>query len=752
MRRSGFLIPCFAILLTACNESVMTEGPVDASEAGRVTFSLSADLRNDVVDVKSPAEDISVDDFWVEIFNSKKIRVFCEKYADAKDTTLYVNSGDYMLLATYGTENSVGFDKPFYKAEELFTVGPQETKPLAATATLANVKVAVNFDEDLDNKLSYEQYWAVVRNNGKKLRFNPAETRAGYIPAGNLVFVLVVKINGEYKQYVHPAAEYAPNDFVTFNVSAPLMDGNLVIKVLIDNTVEIVEVDEIVVPIEDMLPIEEPAIYSEGFDNDNSITFVDTKAPVKDELWISATAEGVLSSAVLSIDCPDLGLPAEIDLVTADDAVASAYEAKGIWWKFNADRTSLSISLLDAYDDHISKLGYRGYDHDAGRPLPAAEIGLKIEAAGGAARTAEESYAVYVEPNAARGSFSWNDYDVWATRIVNPVLTLGEGKYDMTKIQYSMDGQTWIDFQDVTSSEYSMGTVEGLDAGTAYYLRAIYDGWLEVAAPVSFTTEAAQQVGNAGFEEFKTDTFNYVMLDVKLTTWPYSTLAKGGQASRYWYYPTCGWWAVNSRITMPDETTPSEQEYKCFPTVSYYLEGTDKSAQLVSTYVSNMATSSTDGESSIWDYLGAVVSVTTKITRAAGEIWIGTADEGGYHATEGHPFTSRPKSLKFDYTYDPEGGESFYAKIQIWDSNKNVIASKEITEAGSKSSWTEYTMDLEYSDVTRKAAYIYIQFRSSSCMDSEISHSRNQTVKMAGKDYKGHVGSILRLDNIELVY
>ena len=157
MRRSGFLIPCFAILLTACNESVMTEGPVDASEAGRVTFSLSADLRNDVVDVKSPAEDISVDDFWVEIFNSKKIRVFCEKYADAKDTTLYVNSGDYTLLATYGTENSVGFDKPFYKAEELFTVGPQETKPLAATATLANVKVAVNFDEDLDNKLSYEQ-------------------------------------------------------------------------------------------------------------------------------------------------------------------------------------------------------------------------------------------------------------------------------------------------------------------------------------------------------------------------------------------------------------------------------------------------------------------------------------------------------------------------------------------------------------------------------------------------------------------
>ena len=714
----------------------MTEGPVDASEAGRVTFSLSADLRNDVVDVKSPAEDISVDDFWVEIFNSKKIRVFCEKYADAKDTTLYVNSGDYTLLATYGTENSVGFDKPFYKAEEPFTVGPQETKPLAATATLANVKVAVNFDEDLDNKLSYEQYWAVVRNNGKKLRFNPAETRAGYIPAGNLEFVLVVKINGEYKQYVHPAAEYAPNDFVTFNVSAPLMDGNLVIKVLIDNTVEIVEVDEIVVPIEDMLPIEEPAIYSEGFDNDNSITFVDTKAPVKNELWISATAKGVLSSAVLSIDCPDLGLPAEIDLVTADDAVASAYEAKGIWWKFNADRTSLSISLLDAYDDHISKLGYRGYDHDAGRPLPAAEIGLKIEAAGGAARTAEESYAIYVEPNAARGSFSWNDYDVWATKIVNPVLTLGEGKYDMTKIQYSMDGQTWIDFQDVTSSEYSMGTVEGLDAGTTYYLRAIYDGWLEVAAPVSFTTEAAQQVGNAGFEEWQVLSYTYT-----------TKLISTSSGSRDWYIPWNAdeddiWWAVNSKKTMPSETTPQAQPYKVCPTVSFCTtdahEGT-KSAQIATVFVSNGATSSTFAANSPWTY-----------TSAAGELFIGAADADGNHSSEGHRFLSRPLELTFRYKYESYKEETFYVSVVLKNEQNEIIASNEVLDGAAASSWTEMSIPLNYINETSKASDIYICFKSTSA--SSPSYDKDKSLEMNGTTQKGHMGSVLKIDDLVLIY
>ena len=736
MRRSGFLIPCFAILLAACNESVITDVPVDASEAGKVTFTLSADLRNDVVDVKSSAEEISVDDFWVEIFNSKKIRIFCEKYADAKDTTLYVNSGDYTLLATYGTENSVGFDKPFYKAEEPFTVGPQETKPLAATATLANVKVAVNFDEDLDNKLSYEQYWAVVRNNGKKLRFNPAETRAGYIPAGNLEFVLVVKINGEYKQYVHPAAEYAPNDFVTFNVSAPLMDGNLVIKVLIDNTVEIVEVDEIVVPIEDMLPIEEPAIYSEGFDNDNSITFVDTKAPVKNELWISATAEGVLSSAVLSIDCPDLGLPAEIDLATADDAVASAYEAKGIWWKFNAERTSLSISLLDAYNDHISGLGYRGYDHDAGRPLPTAEIGLKIEAAGGAVKSAEEHYAVYVEPNAARGSFSWNDYDVWATRIVNPVLTLGEGKYDMTKIQYSMDGQTWIDFQDVTSSEYSMGTVEGLDAGTTYYLRAIYDGWLEAAAPVSFTTEAAQQVGNAGFEEWQVLSYTYT-----------TKLISTSSGSRDWYIPWNAdeddiWWAVNSKKTMPSETTPQAQPYKVCPTVSFCTtdahEGT-KSAQIATVFVSNGATSSTFAANSPWTY-----------TSAAGELFIGAADADGNHSSEGHRFLSRPLELTFRYKYESYKEETFYVSVVLKNEQNEIIASNEVLDGAAASSWTEMSIPLNYINETSKASDIYICFKSTSA--SSPSYDKGKSLEMNGTTQKGHMGSVLKIDDLVLIY
>lgn len=730
MRRSGFLIPCLAILFTACNEGIMTESPADASQAGKVTFSLSADLRNDVAEVKSSAEDISVDEFWVEIFNSSKTRIFCEKYIDAKDTTLYVNAGDYTLLATYGTENGVGFGKPFYKAEEPFTVGPQETKPLEAVAKLANVKVAVNFDDNLDNKLSYDQYWAVVRNNGKKLRFNPGENRSGYIPAGSIEFVLVVKINGQYKQYVHPAAEYAPNDFVTFNVSAPLQDGSITIKVMIDDTVEVVEQEEIVIPIEEMLPIEEPTIFSEGFDSENSLAFIEGHAEKKNEVWISATADGILSSATLTIDCESLGLPESVSLADADPSVVAAFEAKGIWWKFNGDMTSVAVNLTDAYNDHITKLEYLGYDYDAARCIPVATIGLSVEVQNGAVKSASESFTICADPYVATGSFSWNDYDVWAWKIVNPMLTLGEGRYDRTKIQYSLDGQSWTDYQDVTSAQYPMGTIEGLEPSTTYHLRAIYGGSVEVAAPVSFTTEAAQQVGNAGFEDWTTLTYAFEeQTGIFSTTTVYQD----------WWRPygSDQWWDVNSKKSMPSLITAlTVNEIKCYPIAAYSTDAYNgsKSAMIYTIDVGNANTN-----------FSAVGN------RYAGEIFIGSADDAGNHSLEGHDFDSRPSSLRFYYKYSPRNNETFYVYIDLKDEQGNIIASAESTGSASDS-WKEYSLPLQYSATNAKASSVYIMFKASTAENINIEGSSRVTLNVAGSDVKAHFGSTLRIDDVELVY
>lgn len=742
MRRLGFLIPCLAILLTACNEEVMT-GPseFDSSETGMVTFNLSADMRNDIVQVKSSTEDISVDEFWVEIFNSSKKRIFCEKYADAKDTTLFINSGEYTLLATYGTENGVGFDKPYYKAEKNFTVGPQEVTDLNLTATLANVKVAVKFDENLGNKLSYDEYWAVVRNNGKKLRFSPKETRAGYIPAGELEFVLVVKINGEYKQYVHPAATYNPNDFVTFDVKAGLLDGNITIKVLVDDTVEVVEVEEVEVPIESILPIEEPMIFSQGFDEENMITYTEGKAEHLDEVWISAAAEGVISTATLAFDCDALGLPASVDLVNADASVIASLEAKGIWWKFNDDKTSLAVSLTDAYNDHISKIGYAGYDAAAQKCLPVAQISLSIETEKGYVKSDGETFTFVAEPDAATGTFSWNEYDVWAWKIVNPKLTLGEGSYNKTKIQYSTDGSTWMDFQDVTSSAHSMGTVEGLTPGTTYHLRAMYDGWIEVAAPVSFTTETAQQVGNAGFEEWRGSETEHVYA---------AKLVSTKNIGRPFYEPwkeneTDKWWAVNSKVSMPSSGTQTglnaTYNIRCFPVVAYSTASNtgSKSASLQTIAISDWLTTSNLTDAKYY----------------VGELFIGQADDDGSHKTDGHAFQSRPSALKFYYRYASNNGEKFPVTIYIKGEKGNKLAEEyvEIPAPQSSATWYSYELPIQYDVTDEKASLIYISFRTANTTSPSVAKDiDNAEHEIAGINQKAHFGSELRIDDVELVY
>lgn len=732
MRRLGFLIPCLAILLTACNEEVMT-GPseLDSTQTGMVTFTLSADMRNDVVQVKSSTEEIPVDEFWVEIFNASQTRIFCEKYVDAKDTTLFLNSGEYSLLATYGLENGVGFDKPFYKAEKDFTVGPQEITDLSLTAKLANVKVAVKFDENLGNKLSYDEYWAVVRNNGKKLRFNPKETRAGYIPAGELEFVLVVKINGEYRQYVHPAATYNPNDFVTFDVKAGLLDGNVTIKVLVDDTVEMIEVEEVEVPVENILPIEEPMIFSQGFDGENTIRYTEGKAEHLGEVWISAAAEGVISSATLSLDCDALGLPASVDLVNADASVIASLEAKGIWWKFNDDKTSLAISLTDAYNDHFAKIGYVGYDATAQKCLPVAQIGLSIEAASGHVKSAEDSFTVIAEPNAATGAFSWNDYDVWAWKIVDPKLTLGEGSFNKTKIQYSLDGSSWNDLQTVTSANHLMGTIEGLTPGTTYHLRAMYDGWLEVAPSVNFTTESAQQVGNAGFEEWTDGIITY-----KSTG---GTIG-GGNHDIEWYEPE-SWWATNGRTSMSSGGNGWVSNYyiKSCPCAASSIDYTSEpySAHIYVVCVGETASDSTHDP--------IIVGPAPKYV---GELFIGESNDDGSVKSTGHAFSSRPSGLKFKYKYIPNGSEVFQVTCRI-EGAEGEIASATVN-GSSSSAWKEMSVPINYTDVSQFASKIFISFKATTSSEPGITDKK--TFELGGTNRTTHMGSSLRIDDVELVY
>lgn len=727
MKHSKLLILGLILLFASCNERIKVDGP---DGMGSISLTLSADLRNDEIEVKSTTEESDmVEDFWVEIFNSENTRIFCNKYIDVP-SEINVNSGDYTLLASHGDPKGVGFDKPYYEANHPFTVGPQEVVSVEATAKLANVKVAVEFSENLKNELSYQDCYALVKNGGKKLRFNKTETRAGYIPAGELEFVLYVKIDGVWKQYVHTPIEFHPNDFVKFSVNAGGGEGNIVLSIKVDNTVEEVEMDDVVLNSQELpFPVEEPVISAIGFDENNEIIAVEGKVPEVKQLSLSAVVSGEIGSAILRISSEELvamGIPASVDLMNAGESVVSLMENAGIWWQFDEAKEKLVVSLVDIYNNTISNIGYKGYNSQTETCFPVATFSLDIEAVYGATKVVSKDFAVKFYPD-VEAAISIVDYNVWATKIVNPEISVTKGDVSKFKMQYSADGATW---SDITST-----TVTGLDPGATYKMRYVYDSWYIPEYEYEFTTESAAQVGNAGFEEWTTSTYAYQEL-VFINT--YETVYQD------WSQPfsdaASAWWDVNSKVSMPVEITAMTiNEIKCFPTCGYSTTNAYSGSRSAYIGVVNVGNANT----------AEVHSGTTYV----GELFIGRANTDGSHASDGHSFTSRPTSLSFYYLYYPKEDEKFCVTAKVFAADGTEIASAEIANgsAPEPNDWSQYTLPLTYSVTNKKAAKIYISFKSSNKgEDSKVSAKAEREVD--GKPVKAHFGSQLRIDDIKLNY
>ena len=175
---------------------------------------------------------------------------------------------------------------------------------------------------------------------------------------------------------------------------------------------------------------------------------------------------------------------------------------------------------------------------------------------------------------------------------------------------------------------------------------------------------------------------------------------------------------------------------KSFPTVAYSPDCAS-GARSAHIYTVNVGRYNTDLVASGTSY--------------AGELFIGTADDSGNHSSDGHSFASRPDKFSFKYKFAPKGSENFYVKIEFKDASGNVINTMEDTAGPSASDWTDYSVGLSWDDLTKKAASIYISFKSSSSSSPGI--NSNSALEVAGNDSQyGHFGSSLYVDDIELTY
>ena len=718
MRRSRFLLYAAAIVMSACTEQLVSTDV--AVEQGEISVSLvSQDGHQVVVPLsKSVVDTPDANAFEIEIFNSSGVRLYRDSYENTVGKKILLNAGDYRLLAQYGDSLGVGFDVTYFAADQNFTVHGQTSEEVNAVAKMANVKVAVNFGENL--RTYYPEHFARVKHPelSDYLQFEKDETRAGYIPAEDLVLEIHVTDEGKQKYWAAPAITCAPNDFVTFNVDIDPRTGDITAGITIDDTVDLVE-KEITIPA-DAASQDAPAITMSGFDDSRTFNFVEgvEYSGVQSDFVVM----GGIAQCRLDIKSDylvALGLPAQVDLVNADESVKKQFEDVGIRW--NSGMTGKRIASVD-FSGLSSKLAY---DPDN---VFSATFTVTVTDENGKESVSEEYVLKQVPPVF---SLSAAEGNAFARRIEGVTADVTSGNPALLTLEYSTDNSFWtaVPANSVSGTTINYSTLSGLVPETDYYLRTKYNGNDNlVSEVVTLRTETAAQIGNSGFEEWQSQVYEFNVASL----W--------NNKSVTWYQPwgTDKWWDVNSRKAFHSYSAlTAAQNLRSFPTVAWSDDAFDgKSAHI---FTANTGTAST-------------ADVTYADDTTVGELFIGTADDSGNHSSDGHDFPSRPSALSFKYKYSPVSEDAFYVKVEIKAADGSVIVSKEILDGPAASSWSDYRINLEYQDMSRKAASIFISFKSSSAADSSAGYAKNSVVEAAGGDYTGHFGSSLRIDDLQMIY
>ena len=670
------------LVVAACNSVVMNE---EMQGTGYLGVSLGMDDEVSTKAIVAPSQDMA---FRIEIYKGSQL---VQEVADHRSVTqsdpIELKVGKYKVKAIYGN-NQAGFNAPYYVGETDVVITTDNLSTADITCALANVMVTVDFEQSIkDNFTSYSVL--VEDGNGNGLTFsNTAGTvdATGYIPAtGTLKWTLNL-VNKEGKSYsatdtytgVLPRQHYD----LQFGLAESIGDaGYAAIKLIVDNTLIEQEYD-----IElDFSESEIPSVSTNtGFELTNEVSVV-VGDDSKKELTFTA-AEGI-TSFILSVDSEVQTRASSLknyELVEAPKSVIDELASKGIRTQsipYGATSAVIDVteyvSALSTGNYYIGCALYDSKGHTVKSPLNLSVI------------SDVDADMVSVTP--------WAKFVIAKGKYFS--ASAPEGATFMYK-NASESAWTSVPSSAVTidsASKTFEAEIGGLSGSTKYLIKAVSAADTETRE-VEFTTTSAETLYNMGFEDWYQDGKVY---------YPY---AKGANPSVWDCANTAT--ASFSFSAAKSYTTPD----------NHSVSG--KSARLESENV--------------------------VIAFAAGNLYTGQFGEiigtSGASLKWGVPFTSRPVALKgyYDYTSgtinkvkDPYKGmsgkpdqcqilvlltdwsEQFEINtskghfVDLSTANKSIIAIGKMESPVSTNGFVEFTLPLEYRDLTRTPKYIVIACCSS---------------------------------------
>ena len=715
-----------SLLTLSCNRADMEEGHIGKSG---FLVTLTDDVRVESRSTPAKLEDPLNTDFDLKIIRtSTGETVYDGKF---KEDLIQASAGFYQVTASFGTNPVLAVDAPYYEGTVTEVEVRKDTPAqVLVPCKVANALLSVVYGESIAKV--YDSYYVTVAvgEESREIRDN----ESAYFRAGSVVNV-----------WFHgtPKGESEERTFELLHegLTAPLEAGehailNLSIEAGVNVSVEKVEVKKVTVG--ETVPVEympKPKLEAEGFSN-NELTFAETEKKAASVHLKLASPLQELKMRFHFEDAQFASLNDQDYLLSKDKAALE--NALGI--------TLPDVNATDATID-FSNLIAKMQTNAGATTRNVIELDAKANNRWSSDKEADALARTFTL-NCNKPVFHVSIYpgNIWTKEFtVNHLLAedVESGDYEALgqkmRYQFSTNGTDgWTDLgKDLRKAD--------LIPGTTYYIRGLYRNVIESDA-VEVTTYPQIALENGDMEawdyEITDDARNPITENLHKVYWkkwfPWSSVSSASV------------WNTVNQTTTQDGKTPNLGWFDV-PNPPY----------VGCCYVANSGTIPVEGEDAHngksallktvgWgsgNTGGGAASVINHVTPA--ELYLGTYDLANHQPVYGIEYASRPTAIKFWCKYVPKSTDLLIAQIIILDNEGMEIGGASIpTEEAGVTDWTEKTLSINYTDLKKAPAKMYVLFRSGTITDTGVMDKPPFTNLSDGES----VGSKLYIDDISLVY
>lgn len=494
-----------ASLMALC--SCSDEIPYDTGDGeGRLIIKTS--ISNDVKGSVSRGSRAGVTDdelaaktlIWIS--NSKGVVRKYNGIGEVPAQGVWLLADNYVAEAWAGDSVPASFEDKHFKAREEFSIGGGETRQLNLECKIANVVVVVDYDESVRDLVSECVFEA--GHKAGKLTYEGLEAsgKPGYfmMPSfdKNISYTFTAKNNlTDGAVTKHGAIENAkPGHKYTVHISQGDPNVSEFGGALFD-----IEVDETEIEVAEVIEIQmEPVIT--GLTHDISQPIVSTGGAFDEcRLWVQSTSH----IEYVEVECPAFTAylgegQTKFGVLSMSDEVRQKLEGYGfsyslITHKNDPENPQFEEMKLRFNENFLSIFAEGEHTvtitvHDANNLTGVAHVTFT-------------SAKMQIDPVPSASPAVWADRVTLTATILNPDVTNAAIEWRrLGSQQWNRATPSAAPAARAEAGTTITATVTGLTAGTTYEYRAVCDGY--ESKPYTFSTEAAAQLPNAGFEEWHT--------------------------------------------------------------------------------------------------------------------------------------------------------------------------------------------------------------------------------------------------------